>query len=118
MTTATPTRPAAPSAGPRPRRPASFMGTRTIDPFRLLRRHMWLLMATGFVGAGIGVAAIVDGLDSTVRSSRDLELLYGAVPLAAIPFIETTRDRRFRWLKQTSTFGFFVISIIAVVLSI
>ncbi|MHC5006273.1 MAG: GumC family protein [Planctomycetota bacterium] len=35
------------------------MGTRTIDPFRLLRRHMWLLMATGFVGAGIGVAAFV-----------------------------------------------------------
>jgi len=59
MTTATPTRPAAPSAGPRPRRPASFMGTRTIDPFRLLRRHMWLLMATGFVGAGIGVAAYI-----------------------------------------------------------
>jgi capsular exopolysaccharide synthesis family protein len=60
MTIATPTRPASPPpAGPRPRRPASFMGTRTIDPFRLLRRHMWLLMATGFVGAGIGVAAYI-----------------------------------------------------------
>ncbi|MHC4770164.1 MAG: hypothetical protein ACYTEI_15880, partial [Planctomycetota bacterium] len=35
------------------------MGTRTIDPFRLLRRHMWLLIATGFVGAGIGVVAFV-----------------------------------------------------------
>ncbi|MHC4992065.1 MAG: polysaccharide biosynthesis tyrosine autokinase [Planctomycetota bacterium] len=36
-----------------------MMGTRTIDPFRLLRRHMWLLAATGFVGAGLGVAAYV-----------------------------------------------------------
>ncbi|MHC4652477.1 MAG: GumC domain-containing protein, partial [Planctomycetota bacterium] len=59
MSTATPTRPAAPPAGPRLRRPAPFMGSRTIDPFRLLRRHVWLLVATGFVGVGIGVAAYV-----------------------------------------------------------
>jgi capsular polysaccharide biosynthesis protein len=32
------------------------MGARTIDPFRLLRRHLWLLIGTGIVGVGMGVA--------------------------------------------------------------
>ncbi len=35
----------------------STAGTRTIDPFRLMRRHMILLIATGFVGLFLGVVA-------------------------------------------------------------
>ncbi|MHC4764953.1 MAG: hypothetical protein ACYTF2_07590, partial [Planctomycetota bacterium] len=58
MSTATPIRrPAPPPA--RSRRPAAFMGARTIDPFRLLRRHVWLLTATAIVGVGAGVAAFL-----------------------------------------------------------
>lgn len=94
---------------------SAILPSQPVEPNRFAIIFLGVVLA---LGAGIGVAAIVDGLNSTVRSSRDLELLFGAVPLAAIPFIETARDRRFRWLKQTSTFGFFVISIIAVVLSI
>jgi capsular exopolysaccharide synthesis family protein len=35
------------------------MGARTIDPFRLLRRHVWLLTATAIVGVGVGVVAFL-----------------------------------------------------------
>ena len=39
---------------PRPRRPVA-VSTRTIDPFRLLRRHMLLLIGAGFAGVFVGV---------------------------------------------------------------
>ncbi len=58
MSTASPSRPARPgSAGPRPRRPMPTVGARTIDPFRLIRRHMILLVATGIFGVFLGVVA-------------------------------------------------------------
>lgn len=58
MSTATPSRPAAPrSGGPRSRRPTPQATTRTIDPFRLMRRHMILLIATGVFGVFLGVVA-------------------------------------------------------------
>jgi capsular exopolysaccharide synthesis family protein len=58
MTTAAPTRPAPPHAGPRPRRPAPA-AARTIDPFRLLRRHVLLLGATGVAGVFLGVVLYI-----------------------------------------------------------
>lgn len=58
MSTATPSRPA-PSAGSRPQartaRPTSL--ATTIDPIRVLRRHMVGIIASGLIGAAIGVAA-------------------------------------------------------------
>jgi capsular exopolysaccharide synthesis family protein len=35
------------------------MAARTIDPFRLLRRYMWLLIGTAVVGVGVGVVAFL-----------------------------------------------------------
>ncbi len=86
-----------------------------VEPNRFAIIFLGVVVA---LGAGIGMAALVDGLDSTVRSSSDLELIFGATPLVAIPFIETTRDKRARWLKQTSVYGVVVLSIAAVVASI
>jgi hypothetical protein len=58
MSTASPSRPArSGSAGPRPRRPMATAGARTIDPFRLVRRHMILLIATGIFGVFLGLVA-------------------------------------------------------------
>ena len=56
MSTASPSRQARPGpAGPRPRRSMPTAGARTIDPFRLLRRHMILLIATGIFGVFVGL---------------------------------------------------------------
>jgi hypothetical protein len=57
MSTITPARPAPPHAGPRPRRPAPTVTARTIDPFRLLRRHLVLLAGTAGAGLFLGVVA-------------------------------------------------------------
>ncbi len=86
-----------------------------IEPNRFAIIFLGVVLA---LGGGIGMAALIDGLDSTVRSGSDLELIYGATPLVAIPFIETTKDRRIRRIKQTSIVGFFLVSIAAIVVSI
>ncbi len=56
MSTVTPSRPTAPQP-PRARRPAPVATARTVDPFRLLRRHMILLVVTGFAGVFFGLVA-------------------------------------------------------------
>jgi receptor protein-tyrosine kinase len=35
------------------------MGARTVDPFRLLRRYVWLLLVTAIAGVGLGVAGFL-----------------------------------------------------------
>ncbi len=60
MSTLTPSRPLAPRPGPVQPRPARPAGTaRTLDPFRVLRRHMLLLVAAGLGGVCLGVGAHV-----------------------------------------------------------
>jgi succinoglycan biosynthesis transport protein ExoP len=68
----------------------------------------------GFVlalGVGIGLAALVDGLDSTVRSESDLEGLLSMGPLVSIPYVNTVQDIRARWIRRISGFGALVASI-------
>jgi len=86
-----------------------------IEPNRFSIIFLGVVLA---IGAGIGLAALIDGLDSTVRSSYDLEVLYGANPLVTIPFVETRRDRRIRFIKNISVGSAFVASIVLVVNSI
>ncbi len=59
MSTVTPSRPM--PARPMPARPAPAAPGRgaAIDPFRLLRRHLVLLIAVGVLGAGLGVGTYI-----------------------------------------------------------
>ncbi len=58
MSTVTPSRPATPPpSGPRPRRTGPMSGARTIDPFKVLRRHLVLLIGTAVIGGAVGVVA-------------------------------------------------------------
>ena len=70
------------------------------------------------LGLGIGLCAILDGLDSSVRSGRDLELLLGATPLVAIPFVETAADKKNRQLRQAAVIMLIAGSIVAVGISV
>jgi uncharacterized protein involved in exopolysaccharide biosynthesis len=71
----------------------------------------------GFVlalGAGIGIAALVDALDSSIRSSRDLQESFSMKPVGVIPYIQTSHDRRVTWLKRSTAAGAAAISLIIV----
>jgi polysaccharide biosynthesis transport protein len=72
----------------------------------------------GFVlamGVGIGLAALVDALDSSIRSVRDLQSTFGLKPVGVIPYIRTGHDRRMSWLKRSTAAGAAAISLFLVV---
>lgn len=94
---------------------AATLPTEPVEPNRSAIIFLGVVAA---LGVGIGLCAILDGVDSSVRSGRDLELILGTTPLAAIPFIETAGDKRVRQFKHISVMALIVISISAVVLSI
>jgi polysaccharide chain length determinant protein (PEP-CTERM system associated) len=50
-------------------------------------------------GSGIGLAVLLEGADSTVRSSRDIVDAFGAPPIASIPLIYNAADIRWRRLR-------------------
>lgn len=67
------------------------------------------------VGAGIGIAALVDALDSTIRGSRDLLSSFALQPVGVIPYVQTAHDRRVNWIKRSTVAGAAALSIILVV---
>jgi uncharacterized protein involved in exopolysaccharide biosynthesis len=94
---------------------AATLPSQPIEPNRFAIIFLGVVVA---IGAGIGLAAIMDGLDGSVRSGRDLEVILGTTPLVAIPFIETSVDRRSRHLRRFSVMTLVAISILAAVVSI
>lgn len=77
-----------------------ILPSRPYKPNRLLLMMLVMVVA---VGAGIGVATLVDVLDSTLKGTSDLVQLTGAPPLAVIPFLETTIDRKRRLTMNVAT---------------
>jgi hypothetical protein len=50
------------------------------------------ILALGFllsIGAAIGIVALLEALDSTIRGRRELVALVGVPPLAIIPWVES-----------------------------
>jgi uncharacterized protein involved in exopolysaccharide biosynthesis len=66
------------------------------------------------VGAGVGLAALVDALDSSIRSPRDLQTGFGLQPVGIIPYVRTAHDRRINWLKRSTAAGVAAISLVIV----
>ena len=86
-----------------------------LEPNRPAIIFLGLVLA---MGIGIGLAALVDGLDSTVRSENDLESLLSAGPLVSIPYVSTAKDIRAHWMRRASAMGALVVSIALVVILI
>jgi uncharacterized protein involved in exopolysaccharide biosynthesis len=57
------------------------------------------------LGAGIGVAALVDALDSTIRSPQDLQAVFALKPIGTIPYVNTAHDRRIAWTRRVAATG-------------
>ncbi len=57
-----------------------------------------LLIISGVLAIVLGITAAIakDSMDTTVRETRDLMRITNAPPIAVIPYIETTGDRRRR----------------------
>ena len=71
----------------------------------------------GFVlalGAGVGLAALVDAFDSTIRGPRDLQTAFAMKPVGVIPYVRTAHDRRLSWLKRSTAAGAAALSLILV----
>ena len=66
------------------------------------------------LGAGIGLAALVDAFDSTIRSARDLQTAFAMKPVGVIPYVRTAHDRRVSWLKRSTAAGAAALSLILV----
>lgn len=62
-------------------------------PNRLLILFVGLVLAAV---AGIGGALMVEAVNGTVRGSDDIDMVFSTPPLAAIPYIVTAEERRWR----------------------
>lgn len=63
---------------------------RPVEPNRLAIMFLGMVLA---LGSGIGLAALTDAVDKTVRGSRDLLATTGLKPLVVVPLIEVEGAR-------------------------
>ena len=81
------------------------------QPFSPNRLGMLLIGLVLGGGLGIGLAAIRDSSDPTIRSVRDLAEITDIKPLAAVPLMFNKADRRRRLMAWA---GALVVAVIAV----
>jgi succinoglycan biosynthesis transport protein ExoP len=60
------------------------------------------------LGGGIGLAAIAEASDSTIRGARDLRDILETPPIGAVPYIYNAGDRRRRNVRWAVAAGLFV----------
>ncbi len=61
------------------------------------------IILIGFVlglGGGVGIGAIGESLDSSIKSGRELQKATGIPLFSEIPLMETDRERTLRWIKR------------------
>jgi hypothetical protein len=73
------------------------------------------ILLLGFVlaiGGGIGLAALMETSDSTIRGSRDLRNVLNMPPIGTVPRIYNQSDQRQRQRRWALAAGIFAIAII------
>jgi hypothetical protein len=85
------------------------------EPYQPIRTAVIILVVVLGTGAGIVLATIIDSLDSTVKSSRDILVITGAPALAVVPFLENLAERRMRTGKNVAVIGLLLASIAAAI---
>jgi len=72
-------------------------------PERPYKPNRMAIIMIGFVlalGAGVGVGAIGESLDSSIKTSDELQRLTGTPVFSVIPLMETDTEHRIRWIKR------------------
>jgi uncharacterized protein involved in exopolysaccharide biosynthesis len=72
------------------------------EPYKPNRAAISLLAFILACGVGVVLAMILDTLDDTVKSTRDVLRLIDSPPLAVIPYLETQAEARKRVLTNVS----------------
>lgn len=67
------------------------------------------------LGAGVGLAALIDALDASVRSARDLQAGLALKPLGTIPYVRTAHDRHVTWTKRATATGAAIVCVVLVI---
>ncbi|EFK05818.1 polysaccharide chain length determinant protein, PEP-CTERM locus family protein [delta proteobacterium NaphS2] len=72
-------------------------------PEKPFKPNRLAIILIGFVlglGAGVGVGAIGESLDGSVKSGAELRRVMDVPLFSVIPLMETERERRIRWMKR------------------
>ncbi|MCZ6735178.1 MAG: hypothetical protein O7C65_05250 [Planctomycetota bacterium] len=93
------------TAAGRSRSAVPFARVRTIDPFRVLRRHLVMIIGSGVVGIGLGVAAffLFDRFLPRYRSEVLFEIQSGLDEARDISSRDLTRDELVMRLASTES---------------
>lgn len=86
-----------------------------IEPNRVSIIFLGFVLA---LGAGIGLAALVDSLDTTIRGVRDLSELMEGPPIVTIPYMMTSRELTIRRARAGSALTAIVLLTIFVIWSV
>ena len=86
-----------------------------VEPNRLSIMFLGFVLA---LGAGIGIAALVDSLDTTIRSVRDLSELLEVPPIVTIPYMATAHELGVRRTQKRSALAAAVIATVLLVWSL
>jgi uncharacterized protein involved in exopolysaccharide biosynthesis len=86
------------------------------EPYQPIRAAILILVVVLGIGGGIILATVIDTLDNTVKSSREILAITGAPALAVIPFLENDSERRVRRAKNTAAIGALVMSLAGAIL--
>ncbi|MGH8495288.1 MAG: lipopolysaccharide biosynthesis protein, partial [Gammaproteobacteria bacterium] len=91
--------------------------TRPVKPNRIALLILGFVFATG---CGIGIAALVEAMDTTVRGARDVRRLLDMPPLATIPYVENRADVRRRIGRNmvAGAVAAFSIAVVALIIQI
>lgn len=87
-----------------------------VDPVEPNRPAIIFLGIVLALGAGVGLAALIDALDTSIRSPQDLQKALAVKPLVVIPYVRTMRDRRVAWTRRVAATGAAVAVALAVIL--
>ncbi len=83
---------------------APFARSTPYSPNRLGIILLGLVLA---FGGGIGIAAIAEASDSTIRGAKDLRSVLDTPPLGAVPAIQNAGDRRKQRIRWAAVAGVF-----------
>ncbi|THB73084.1 MAG: lipopolysaccharide biosynthesis protein, partial [Gammaproteobacteria bacterium] len=75
-------------------------------PEKPLKPNRKAILALGFflsIGAALGMAVGLDQIDSRVWGYAGIKSITGSTPIVAIPYIETSADRRRKWVIRLGT---------------
>jgi polysaccharide biosynthesis transport protein len=84
------------------------------DPVSPNRTGIMLLGLVVALGAGLGLATLVDSMDTTVRGAQDIVELFRTPPIASIMYLETAEDVRRRHMRTAMLAGAAVASVAVV----